>query len=530
MGRQPKTDGSLAMKEKKVIVIEAKEQQEPQKLRVAAYARVSSDSADQLNSYAAQTAYFTELITSNDKWKMVDIYADAGITGTSAEKRDDFQRMLADCRRGQIDRIITKSVSRFARNTRECLTAIRELKAIGVGIYFEEQNIDTSKVTGEMLTAVFAGLAQAESQSISQNVRWSYERRMASGEFNTCKYPFGFRLVDGKLEVYEPEAKIIRMIFSDYLSGMSCEAISDKVEAMGVKTRDGGDKWGSTTISYILANERYAGNALLQKKFTTETFPPQRKRNHGEMPQYYVADSNPAIITAEMFLAAGELLALRAPKHLNNRVTTSFSKMIRCGNCGSVAKRKVHKGKTYWVCYRHHRSAESCGIGQVPESEIKAAFLRLCYKLKGEAGTVLKELLSTLTELRDKRMLWSADVIELNIKISDIMDQDRQLNELNSLGLADPDFYIQEKNDLAKRLREVKLKKERLVSAKDDETLKHTRSLMEVIEGLPEAITDFDEDAFKMLVDEIIIKSQTEMVFRLKNGLELSEYIERSIR
>lgn len=190
MSRQ-NTEGSLALQERKVIVIEAAERSETQKLRVAAYCRVSSDSSDQLNSFMAQTHYYTDLITQNLNWIMADIYADEGISGTSAGRRPEFQRLLADCRRGRVNRILVKSISRFARNTKECLETIRSLKAIGVGVWFEEQNIDTSQVSGELLTAVFAAIAQKESESISENQRWSYQHRMQSGTFLPSSMPYG---------------------------------------------------------------------------------------------------------------------------------------------------------------------------------------------------------------------------------------------------------------------------------------------------------------------------------------------------
>ena len=185
-----KTEGSSALQERKVIVIEAAKRPEAQKLRVAAYCRVSSDSSDQLNSFMAQTRYYTDLISSNGSWTMADIYADEGISGTSIEKRPEFQRLLADCRRGRVDRILVKSISRFARNTKECLKTIRSLKAIGVGVCFEEQNIDTSQMSGELLAAMFAAIAQKESESISENQRWSYQYRMENEKFITCKAPF----------------------------------------------------------------------------------------------------------------------------------------------------------------------------------------------------------------------------------------------------------------------------------------------------------------------------------------------------
>ena len=271
-----KTEGSSALQERKVIVIEAAKRPEAQKLRVAAYCRVSSDSSDQLNSFMAQTRYYTDLISSNGSWTMADIYADEGISGTSIEKRPEFQRLLADCRRGRVDRILVKSISRFARNTKECLKTIRSLKAIGVGVCFEEQNIDTSQMSGELLAAMFAAIAQKESESISENQRWSYQYRMENEKFITCKAPFGYRLHENTLEVYEPEAKIVREIFSRYLQGDNKDEIAQWLSTLGVKTRDGKDRWQHTTISYMLRNERYIGDSLLQKKYTTDSFPHQK--------------------------------------------------------------------------------------------------------------------------------------------------------------------------------------------------------------------------------------------------------------
>ena len=196
----------------RVITIAATEQPQDIRLRVAAYARVSSSSDEQLNSFAAQNRYYTELISGKDNWQLVDIYADEGITGTSIEKRDDFKRMLRDCERGLIDRILVKSISRFARNTTECLETVRSLKARGVSVYFEKEGIDTGKVSGEMLTAVFASLAQAESESISKNMRWSYQKRMQMGTYIPASIPFGYLLKDGKITIEPEEADVVRKI------------------------------------------------------------------------------------------------------------------------------------------------------------------------------------------------------------------------------------------------------------------------------------------------------------------------------
>lgn len=220
MAKNRTTEGSMALQEKqcRVITIEATQSPQNIKLRVAAYARVSSASDDQLNSFAAQNRYYISLISSKENWSMVDIYADEGITGTSAEKREDFQRLLADCRRGLIDKVLVKSISRFARNTKECLEAIRELKALGIGICFEKENIDTSTMSGEMMTALFASFAQAESESTSKNMRLGIKMRMMNGEFNTCLAPYGYRLENQKLKIIPEEAVVVRRIFTDYLN------------------------------------------------------------------------------------------------------------------------------------------------------------------------------------------------------------------------------------------------------------------------------------------------------------------------
>lgn len=230
MGEKPVVEGSLAKKQQpQVIVIEADKELLPKKLRVAAYARVSSDSTDQLNSVMAQVRYYSTYITSKEEWTFVDLYADEGITGTSAEKRTEFQRLIADCKRGLIDKVLCKSISRFARNTTDCLETIRLLKGLGVGVCFEEQNIDTAQMSGELLTAIFAAISQKESESISQNTQWGNQRRMANGTYCSPTLPYGYRR-EGKAWVIEPrEAEIVRGIFHEYLSGGNLAEIAARL-------------------------------------------------------------------------------------------------------------------------------------------------------------------------------------------------------------------------------------------------------------------------------------------------------------
>jgi len=533
MADKRKTVGNLAVsdRQQRVIVIEAAEKPQDLKLRVAAYTRVSSDSADQLNSFAAQNRYYTALISGKENWIMVDIYADRGITGTSVEKREDFQRLMADCRRGLIDKVLCKSISRFARNTKECLEAIRELKALGIGVEFEEQHIDTAKLSGEMMTAIFASMAQSESKSISDNMRWSYQRRMERGEFNTCKYPFGYRLVNGKLEIFEPEAKIVREIFGRFLCGQNCDEIAEYVTSLEIPTRDGKLKWQRSTISYILRNERYMGNALLQKFYSTDTLPYEKRRNHGERPKYLTEGSNPEIIPPEMFNAANALIQQRkmfAP--MTNRGNKVFSKKLQCGYCGSLFREKTSGSKISWVCLTHNTDRRCCPIKQIPESEIHAAFLRLYYKLKHQGANILPQMLTTLRMLRSQRMLWSEDVIELNNRISNITSQNQLLAVLKQQGGVDPDIFISRSSELAEQLRAVKLEKERLLDASRDDAIEQTQVLIDAIEAGPDLLEEFDGELFGELVDKIIVESNERLRFRLKNSLELAEYIERTVR
>lgn len=276
------TSGNLALEQQRVIVIPAHDEIVARKLRVAAYARVSSSSEDQLNSYRVQNQYYSEFISGNPDWEMVDIYADEGITGTSVEKREDFQRMMQDCRKGKIDLILVKSISRFARNTKDCLAAVRELKELGVSVLFEEQGIDTARVSSEMVTAIMASLAQKGSESISGNVRWGIQKRMQDGTYVASSAPYGYRLVNLQLEIQPEEAEIVRWIFKRYLEGTNIQEIARELNE---RHSEQPHKWYKTTISYILSNERYIGDCLWQKCYMTDTIPAKQMEFLEKLPQ-----------------------------------------------------------------------------------------------------------------------------------------------------------------------------------------------------------------------------------------------------
>lgn len=530
MSGKEKTNGSLAMAPK-VIMVPATSQENPRKLRVAAYARVSSNSEDQKHSFAAQNAYYSKLITDNPNWELADIYADQGITGTSMEKRDDFLRMMEDCRRGRIDRILVKSSSRFARNTKESLEAVRELKALGVSVYFEAQNIDTAQVSGEILTAMFAAMAQRESEAISQRLRWSYQIRMRQGRFSTCKAPYGYRLVKGHLEIREDEAPVIRHIFDSYLAGTSMENIAKEITDRGCPTRDKTPYWQLTSIQYILQNEKYAGDSLSQKKYTTLSLPRQQKINHGELEQYLVEDFHPAIISRETFQKAQVLLAQRsAAVRPQPEIPHPFAQKIVCGHCGALCRRKNCGGFVHWVCRRHDKSIAACPNTQVPEVQLKEAFLRLYYKLKHHGAEPLTQLISDLRTARNGSLLWGEDIVELNKQISDIASQERLLAQLKQQGVVDPDIFISRSNLLAERRRELKLQKERILYAEEEHTIQRTQELIDALESGPDWLEAFDGELFSVLVEKIIIEDNENLRFRLINGLEVTEAIGRTKR
>lgn len=514
---------------RKAIIIPATQAPEGIQLRVAAYCRVSTDSEDQKNSFAAQNAYYTALITGKENWTLVDIYADEGITGTSAKKRPDFQRLLSDCRKGKIDKVLVKSISRFARNTTDCLEAVRELKALGISVVFEEQSIDTRVVSGEMLTAVLASCAQAESESISKNVRWSYQKRMEQGTYVPSSLPYGYRLRNAQIEIDVQEAEIVCEIFQSYLSGMSKLDIAQHLNQRGVVTRKG-NLWDYCAIRYILKNERYAGDSLWQKSYSTESMPPKKVRNHGERHQYLAESTHPPIVTREIFQAAQMLVQERKAYNPTYGIASDdpLNGIIRCGHCGSKFRRKDVNGQIHWACRTHDKDTGLCPITAVPAEQIENAFLRMYYKLKHSG--ILEKLKDFLITVRSRQMLWHPDVIELNKQISNLTSQSHMLTVLNQQGAVDPDIFISQTNQLAQQLRKAKRQKEKLLERDGNDALSKTRELMEVLEYGPESLDAFDGELFRELVEKIIVESNERIRFRLINGLELPEKIERTVR
>lgn len=499
------------------------------KRRVAAYCRVSSSSDEQLDSFAAQMDYYGKLIAEYDDWELVDIYADEGISALGMTKRDEFNRLMRDARKGKIDHIITKSISRFSRNTKDCLESVRALRAIGVSIAFEKENINTAEMGGEMFLAMFSGAAQQESISISGNMRWSYVRRMKSGDFITCKAPFGYRLVDGTLEVDETEAEMVRHIFEGYLQGKSRRELAAETQRSGFVTRNGGKVWQVSAITYILKNERYQGDAVLQKRFSTDTLPFQKKRNNGEKDKFYVQNSHPPIIDCAMFDTAQEIMKKRTVPPSGPRQQYPLSRRMKCAECGATYRRtKVNSG-IQWVCRRHYEKGNAeCTAKAVPEQEIYRAFVRMYNKLRPAVQHILGTMLEQLYSLRSVQNQNNTKVAEVNREIANLTEQNHVMNDLKVKNLIDSAFFIAQTNELSHKIRRLRTEKSRLMeSDDDDELLTGTRNLLDFFEDSPERLTEFDTEAFEQIVNKIIVDSNEKIRFQLVNGLELTEKIER---
>ncbi len=404
------------------------------KIRVAAYCRVSSDSADQLNSYMAQMRYYESFLSDSDTEILVNVYADEGITGTRMDKRDDFQRMLKDCRRGKIDRIISKSVSRFARNTKECLTVIRELKSLGITVMFEKENIDTANISDEMMITIMGGLAQEESTSISNNMRWSVQKRMQNGTYKISRPPFGFDICKGELIVNEMQAVIVKSIFQMYINGYGVQKIAEVLNHENIAGSNQKAVWTAFTILKILKNERYIGDAVFQKYYITETLPRMEKTNHGEKQKYYVSGTNPPIIERETFKIVQELLRERRVPYSD---TSHFlSGKLYCAECGATFKYKKRICSACWVCRKHDNSASKCFVKPVSQEHFYSAFMNLYNKLKNQYDVIFIPLLSQLQELKTKKFSSNQQYMKISKNIAQLKEQIHVLTRLKTKNLS----------------------------------------------------------------------------------------------
>lgn len=518
--------------ERKIIIIDPTVVVANTKRRIAAYCRVSSSSDEQLDSFAAQMDYYGKLIAEYDDWELVDIYADEGISALGMTKRDEFNRLMRDARKGKIDHIITKSISRFSRNTKECLESVRALREIGVSIAFEKESIDTTEMGGEMFLAMFSGAAQQESISISNNARIGCRMRMKNGTYTLPNTPLGYQMIDKQLVEDDSEAETIKFIFAQYLSGHGLLEIAKELTQQQVKTKTGSTQWGRGSVLYVIRNEKYIGDSLLQKSYTTDLLPFRTKLNRGEKDQYYMPDDHPAIIDKETFRKAQELLRKRQERHYTPVSTTyPLSKKIKCGHCGDVFRRRTTHEKIYWVCYQHNRSKNLCPITQISEPTLYSAFVRMYNKLRPAAEQILGTMLEQLYSLRVAQNKSNSHIVEINKEIANLTEQNHVMNDLKVKNLINSAFFIAQTNELSHKIRRLRTEKSRLMeSDDDDELLTGTRNLLDFLADAPEVISEFDADTFEQMVDKIIVDSNECIKFRLINGLELTENVERTER
>ena len=499
--------------------------EQAKKLRVAAYARVSSDSADQLNSFATQVDYYTSYIRSKEEWEFAGLYADEAVSGTTADKRSDFQRLLTDCRAGKIDRILVKSISRFARNTIDCIQTVRELKQLGVAVEFEKEEIDTGNMGSEMLLSILGSAAQEESLSISKNLKWSYRRRMKSGDFITCSAPIGYVLKNKTLVPDPQEAPIVEYIFSSYLAGKSIGEIAREINAMEVEVANKKtDRWHGSTIRYILTNEKYIGDSLVQKWFTPDELPLKHKRNNGEISQYYIKNSHPAIISRTVFEAVQKLLKQRVERHISKTAIRSFplSRTMQCALCGSTFHRRPSAKAVRWTCYQHLQNKELCPMEIIEENEVYQAFLRVYNKLLDNKDSILKTMLDQLLELQAKSAFERPDLIAINEKISELVKQNHSLTRLQTKGCIDSAIFIERSNRNNQKIEELRRELRQLQGPDEiSRVIDSTKLLLELLEEA-QPMLEFEPSVFKSMVQKIIVYPER-FCFHLINGLVLDE-------
>jgi DNA invertase Pin-like site-specific DNA recombinase len=494
--------------------------QEKPKLRVAAYCRVSTDSDEQATSYEAQVEHYTQFIQKNIEWELAGIFADDGISGTNTKKRGEFNRMIEECMAGNIDMLITKSISRFARNTLDCLKFIRELKEKNIPVFFEKENINTMDSKGEVLLTIMASLAQQESQSLSQNVKLGLQYRYQNGEVQVNHNRFlGYtKDEDGNLVIDPVEAEVVKRIYYEYLEGASLAQIGKSLEGDGILTAAGKARWRPETLKKILQNEKYIGDALLQKTYTVDFLTKKRVKNNGIVPQYYVENSHEAIIPRDLYMQVQEEMVRRANLHSGanrkKRVYSSkyaLSSMVYCPKCGDIYRRIAwnNRGKHFivWRCVsRVEHGPGCCDAPTVQETELQEAVVKAINMALGGRDDMLVALeknIASVLALEDEGSIES-----INIKLEELQ------RELLKRANAKKDY-----NDLADeidRLRE--LKQNAMAENAEREGLKQRiAEMQEFLEEQTEQIEEYDESLVRRMVEKVTVYDEKFMV-EFKSG------------
>lgn len=493
------------------------------KTRVAAYCRVSTDYEEQESSYETQVKHYTDYIKGNPAWELAGIFTDDGISGTSTAKRTGFNNMIEECRAGKIDMIVTKSISRFSRNTVDCLKYTRELKNLNIAVYFEKENINTLDAKGEVLLTIMASLAQQESESLSANVRMGIQFRNQQGQVrvNYTRFLGYDKGPDGKLVINEEQARTVRRIFRDYLNGNSFKKIADGLTRDQVKNGAGSTKWWPTNVRQILNNEKYIGDALLQKTVTVSVLDKTRRKNKGSAPQYYVKNSQPAIIDRNTFMQVQAEMERRANMSSNGRKRCfssryALSGIVFCGLCGDIYRRVTwfHHGRKVivWRCVTRLHMKQTrlkCTARTIHEENLHAAIVTAVNDAWGARDSIIPELERNVREAIKEENGTSLEQIDAELK-----KQQKML-----LAAGSDEEKIGKAGDAIRKLR--KQRREKLMaSSKDSEIEKRTDNLIRFLESQTEAVTEYDDLLVTRLVKKVII-CQEKIIVEFKSGLEI---------
>ena len=529
--------------EQTIVMIPAKSREEIQRtkrLKVAAYCRVSTDEEEQETSYEAQISYYTEKIKNNANWTLAGIFADEGISGTQAKKRPEFLRMIKLCRQRKIDLILTKSLSRFARNTVDSLNYIRELKSLNIAVYFEKENINTLTAESEMLTTIMSCFAQAESESISKNVAWGIRQSFKNG-----KVPIQYSKLlgykkgeDGFPEIIPEEADIVREIFRSYLDGMSLRQIADSLNDRYVKTKHKQTTWQPEIVKSILVNEKYTGDALLQKTFITDCITKKSRKNNGELPMYLVKNHHEPIISRADFNRVQEEMARRSAKRqIADKLTKTeqgkysakyaLSEILVCGECGAHYRRVTWTAKGFkeikWRCIsRIQYGKKKCHSPTVNEQELHKAIVSAINEFCNVKDDVAKILRESITEVLDLNQNGSVQAAQQRID-----ELAHNIDELIKLATV-PETAESAMSDIEKFSGEMKNLREFIENEKAKQTTvqRNSEQLNAVLERLEKEdfeLAEYDDTAVRQLVEQITVECKNRITIRFKSGFEIQK-------
>lgn len=496
------------------------------KRRTAGYARVSTDSDEQFTSYEAQIDYYTKFIQARDDWEFVKVYTDEGISATNTKHRDGFKQMVKDALDGKIDLIVTKSVSRFARNTVDSLTTVRKLKEHGTEIYFEKENIYTFDSKGELLITIMSSLAQEESRSISENVTWGQRKRFADGKVSMPYKQFlGYEKGDdGTPVVNEEEAAIVRLIYRLFLEGKTPAGICRYLDSQGVPTPSGKQKWSQSTVNSMLSNEKYKGDALLQKKFTVDFLMKKMKANEGEVPQYYVEHSHEAIISPiEWDMVQAEIARRKALGRAYSGNSVFSSKLV-CGDCGGFFGQKVwHSTDAYrkviWRCNSKFNGEKKCATPHLDTETIQQKYLiaynRLMENRDGIVGDceLMRRTLSDCTAL-------DTEIDRLTEEIEVVAEMVKACVKENASAAQSQEDYTKKYNALVKRYEKATMRVDELSAerTRKQDRNRELRLFIESIKEQPLVLEVWNERLWVGLLEKATVFHDGRIVFEFKNG------------